>query len=119
MEDDIQMTVSLDLLRPDGQKEWGDDWIRIVGSEGSIEANPCTGSLRLIQKGTEERWINDVNEQADPFYTAFLDVILKPNSDFTNETIQGLRLSDTALLANDASFKEQYNVKLDASDWDD
>ena len=39
LEGDVQMTVSIDLLRPDGQKAWGDDWIRIVGSEGSLEAN--------------------------------------------------------------------------------
>ena len=56
LEGGVQMTVSVDLLRPDGQTSWGDDWIRIVGSEGSLEANPALGTIRLIRKGQVFTW---------------------------------------------------------------
>ena len=36
----VQMTASIDLLRPDGQPDWADDWIRVVGTQGSLEALP-------------------------------------------------------------------------------
>jgi predicted dehydrogenase len=38
-------TVSIDVLRPENAPSHGDDWIRIVGSEGVIEARPESVSL--------------------------------------------------------------------------
>ena len=101
LEGDVQMTVSIDLLRPDGQKAWGDDWVRIVGSAGSLEANPELGTIRLIRKGYDEE-VRKVTTIAPPFYTAFLDVV-KTGADFSEITTLGFQLTDSALTARRAS----------------
>lgn len=117
LEGDVQMTVSIDLLRPDGQKEWGDDWIRIVGSEGSLEANPGLGTLRLIRKGEEESY-PECDVEAESFYTAFLDAVLNPDADFSSETSLGFQLTDSALSANEASYKSMSHMKIDPRIWE-
>ncbi len=45
-------TVSVDLLRPDAAETHGDDWVRIVGTKGIIEAS---GSARVctLHKGSK------------------------------------------------------------------
>ena len=103
LEGDVQMTVSIDLLRPDGQKAWGDDWVRVVGSEGSLEANPELGTIRLIRKGQDED-VRTVTTVAPPFYTAFLDAV-KTGADFSELTALGFQLTDSALTAERASVE--------------
>jgi predicted dehydrogenase len=115
LEGDVQMTASIDLLRPDGQKEWGDDWIRIVGSEGSLEANPGLGTIRLIRKGHDEE-VRKVTFIAPPFYTVFLDAV-KNNADFSAMTTLGFRLTDSALAAGRASVGGLCNLKVNPARW--
>jgi predicted dehydrogenase len=115
LEGDIQMTASIDLLRPDGQKEWGDDWCRIVGSEGSIEANPALGTIRLIHKGRDEE-VRKVTAVAPPFYTAFLDAV-KMNADFSALTTLGFQLTDSALTAGRASVEGLCNLEVNPDRW--
>ena len=52
LDDDIQMTVSVDLLRPDVQESWGDDWLRIVGSKGILEARPRLDEVTVITRSS-------------------------------------------------------------------
>ena len=71
LEGDVQMTASIDLLHPDGKPDWAEDWIRIVGTEGSLEAHPTHGTFRLIGKGKDEE-LHKVTAVAPPMYTPFI-----------------------------------------------
>ena len=115
LEGGVQMTVSIDLLRPDGQESWGDDWVRIVGSEGSLEANPVLGTIRLIRKGYEEE-VRKVTTVAPPFYTAFLDAV-KSGADFSDFTTLGFQLTDSALTANRASVDGLCGLDINPDQW--
>jgi predicted dehydrogenase len=115
LENRVQMTVSIDLLRPDGQEAWGDDWCRIVGSSGSIEANPALKTIRLIRKGHDEE-VRKVTAVAPPFYTAFLDAI-KTDADFSKLTTLGFQLTDSALTADRASVEGLCRLDVNPGRW--
>jgi len=115
LEGGVQMTVSVDLLRPDGQESWGDDWIRIVGSEGSLEANPALGTIRLILKGEDEE-LRTVTAVAPPFYTAFLDAV-RTGADFSELTMLGFQLTDSALTADRATFEGRCGLDVTPGRW--
>lgn len=51
-------TVSVDFLRPDTAKTHGDDWVRIVGTKGVIEARTSDHSCNLISEETGIKQIN-------------------------------------------------------------
>ena len=112
----VQMTVSIDLLRPDGQKAWGADWIRIVGSEGSLEANPELGTIRLIRKGHDDE-VRKVTTVAPPFYTAFLDAV-KTGADFSELTALGFQLTDSVLTAERASVEGLSSIDVNPGQWE-
>ncbi len=42
------VNVSVDLARPGSAPTWGDDWCRLVGSSGILEANASQGWCRLL-----------------------------------------------------------------------
>ncbi len=115
LEGNVQMTVSIDLLRPDGQKSWGDDWVRLVGSEGSLEANPALGTIRLIRKGHDEE-MRKVTTVAPSFYTAFLDAV-KTNADFSELTTLGFQLTDSVLAAGRASVEGRCGLEVNPARW--
>jgi predicted dehydrogenase len=115
LEGDIQMTASIDLLRPDGQKEWGDDWCRIVGSEGSIEANASMGTLRLIRKGYPET-VRAAKAVSSSFYTAFLSAV-KTSADFSELTSFGLHLTEVSLKAAQISQEGGVGLKVMPDRW--
>lgn len=115
LEGDVQMTVSIDLLRPDGQPDWADDWIRIVGTEGCLEAHPALGTIRLIRKGKDEE-LRQVTAVAPPLYTAFLSVVTE-GADFSELTTQGFQLSDSALSANRASMDGLHGLVVNPNRW--
>ena len=115
LEGDVQMTVSVDLMRPDGQQAWGDDWVRIVGSEGSIEANPELGTIRLILKGKDEE-LRKVTAVAPSFYTAFLSAVTE-GADFSELTTQGFRLTESVLTAERACTEGRYGLEMQQDRW--
>jgi len=43
-------TVSVDLFRPDVSETHGDDWIRIVGTDGIIEASGSALTCTLLKR---------------------------------------------------------------------
>ena len=48
-------TISLDYFRPENAKTWGDDWIRVVGTKGIIEASGTKETcsvLASLKKGS-------------------------------------------------------------------
>ncbi len=115
LEGDVQMTVSVDLLRPDGQPDWADDWIRIVGTEGCLEANPALGTIRLIRKGQDEE-LRKVTAVAPPLYTPFLSAVTE-GADFSELTTQGFQLTDSALSASRASNEGHYGLEVNPKRW--
>lgn len=115
LEGNVQMSVSIDLLRPDGQKEWGDDWIRIVGSEGSIESNPGQGTLRLIRKGQPEE-VRFAKTVPPSMSTAFLDAVIH-GADFSKHTALGLQLTDASLTAARASVEGLCGLDVNPERW--
>jgi predicted dehydrogenase len=115
LEGNVQMTASVDLLRPDGQTAWGDDWCRVVGSEGSIEANPALGTIRLIRRGLPEE-LRTVTAVAPPFYTAFLNDV-KTKAGCSNLTTLGFRLTDIALTTGRASVEGLCGLDVNPGRW--
>ena len=41
-------TISLDYFRPENAKTWGDDWVRVVGTKGVIEASGTKGTCSVL-----------------------------------------------------------------------
>jgi predicted dehydrogenase len=115
LEGDVQMTVSIDLLRPEKECSWGDDWIRIVGSEGSLEANAAQGTIRLIHKAQNETR-HEVTAVAPPFYTLFLSAV-ESKVDFSELTTLGFQLTESGLTANRASIGRLNNLELNHERW--
>ena len=46
-------TVSVDLCRPGSAGTWGDDWVRVVGTKGIIEARGSDLTCRVLVDGEE------------------------------------------------------------------
>lgn len=115
LDGNVQMTVSVDLMRPNGPAAHGDDWVRIVGTKGSIEANPELGTVRLLLSEQEEE-LRLVTAEAPPFYTEFLTAVTH-NRDFSELSTQGLQLTDAAISTSLASLEAQYDLKINPSRW--
>ena len=70
LEGDVQMVASIDLCRPESAPTWGDDWIRVVGSTGVLEANGSAGKVTLINSNRLSELtfpIHDLNPIYEPF----------------------------------------------------
>ncbi|HTS17680.1 MAG TPA: Gfo/Idh/MocA family oxidoreductase [Verrucomicrobiae bacterium] len=63
-------TVSIDLFRPEAAATHGDDWIRIVGTEGILEARSNDRVIRLLRENADAQTI--AVDTARPIYTPFL-----------------------------------------------
>ncbi|HVM60288.1 MAG TPA: Gfo/Idh/MocA family oxidoreductase [Verrucomicrobiae bacterium] len=91
-------TVSLDLLRPEAAATHGDDWIRIVGTEGILEARSNDGVVRLLRDSAEAATI--AAGRSRPLYRPFLlgasdDELMQPEDPFL--------LTHACLCARDAA----------------
>ena len=53
----VQGTVCIDYFRPSGAETHGDDWIRIVGTDGVIEARSNEKTCFLLKNGTVQESI--------------------------------------------------------------
>jgi predicted dehydrogenase len=78
LEDGVQMTASVDLCRPGNAATWGDDWIRVVGSTGVIEANGSTGHVTILAESGETI---QTGTTPVPIYLDFLRSLRDPSSD--------------------------------------
>ncbi len=70
LEGGATLSVSLDLCRPGTAPTWGDDWLRVVGTEGVLEANGSTGRLELL--GAEGVEVRECGTEPVPIYLPFL-----------------------------------------------
>lgn len=97
-------TVSVDYLRPKSAVDHGDDWLRIVGTEGSIEAamerNQC---LVIDRDGHGE--IVDFSDR-EPYYPPLIRSFPEAGTAGpTEETRRSFYLTHIALCARDAADK--------------
>lgn len=111
MEDGLQMTACVDLCRPETAPTWGDDWCRVVGSEGILEANASCGTLTLLQASGEPRSL-PIPAATDPIYTEFLERIASASP--AEDTAFELTL---AALAARESADIGRNLAIDHTRW--
>jgi len=98
-------TVSIDLCRPGSAPTHGDDWVRIVGTRGVIEANGSKGFCRII---TEQAGTVDITlpEPGKMFRNFLLSLLTK--SDYEAVPVEPtvpFMLTHTCLCARDAAEK--------------
>ncbi len=105
LENGAMATVSIDYLRPATAATHGDDWLRIVGSKGVIEAGMSRGQCAII---TGDHPLRDLAPAAEqPYYAPRLRAMPpagqgKPDA----ETRRGFALTHTALRAREAADQE-------------
>jgi predicted dehydrogenase len=108
------LTASVDILRPETAPTHGDDYCRVVGTNGIIEANASAGNLRLLQNGAEsvEQACSRVQQ---PIYGPFLESLGDPAAD-REETALGFMLTDAVLQAREAADTKKI-LPLNPKQW--
>jgi predicted dehydrogenase len=116
LENDAIATASVDYLRPMGTKTHGDDWIRIVGSKGIIEAGMDRKSCTIVTQEEPERELTPITGLS--FYAPFLRQLATSDHDRPlAATKRSFALAATALHARDAADR-QSAVAIPPSPWD-
>lgn len=95
-------TASVDYLRPMAVATHGDDWVRVMGTEGMIEAAMDRGYCRITTRDEPEREVPLA--EARGYYAPFLRA-LPPSGRAGpgSETRRSFRLTQVALCARDAA----------------
>lgn len=95
-------TVSVDYMRPLSANSHGDDWLRIVGTKGIIEASLERGECTVIDnEGHSE--IVDFDEP-EPYYAPLMRSFPKAGTGTpTEETRRSFNLTHVGLCARDAA----------------
>lgn len=67
-------TISIDLFRPTAAATWGDDWLRLVGARGTLEANASRNCCRIMT--CEDKEYRDLPlEREGAIYRDFLETV--------------------------------------------
>jgi predicted dehydrogenase len=101
LENGAMATASIDYLRPQSAPSHGDDWLRIVGTEGSIEAAMERNCLTVF----DATGVHEVTEfeSRQPYFPPILQKLPRPGEgEPTIETRRSFALTHTALSARDA-----------------
>lgn len=101
MENNVSMTVSIDLFRSDNCKVWGDDWCRVVGTRGSVEANASSGQVRLIND-QHDGLVQSFANQPEAIYQPFLAAIAN-DTPWPEDPRLPFQLTAAALQAREAA----------------
>lgn len=104
LEDDTLATASIDYFRPDNAPTHGDDWLRVVGTNGSIEVRAIENSCRLLDdSGT----VCDL-ELPGPrlLYNEFFEAV-RTGQPMTDDVNASFILTDASLAARDAADADQ------------
>jgi len=99
MEGGVRMTASIDVCRPGSAATWGDDWIRVVGSGGVLEASASTGIVTLLTEGCEVVQI-ECGTGPEPIYIPFLKSLNRPLGADEKPSDLATRLTSAALAAD-------------------
>ena len=95
------MTVSIDLFRPETAGTWGDDWIRVVGTKGIIEARGSDRTCIVLVDGKEHQSVELPEKRA-----VFRDFLLSLTGQASMKTYQqeSFMLTDVCLSAEESSL---------------
>ncbi|MBI2441281.1 MAG: Gfo/Idh/MocA family oxidoreductase [Lentisphaerae bacterium] len=98
-------TISLDFLRPNGAPSHGDDWLRVAGSHGVIEANLVRNTCSLITKNQPSV---ELPLPEPVFFFAELVRKLRDNPESLAETtLSAFHLTRVCLCARDSADRQQ------------
>ena len=112
MEGGTQMTVSVDLCRPESAPSHGDERIRVVGRSGVIEVDPQANTCSLSDAAAGPREL-PVGQNPGRIFTDFLTTLCRYDA---AEDPSAFHLTDAALAARDSADSGQ-TVHLDAADF--
>jgi hypothetical protein len=98
-------TLSIDYLRPDAAPTHGDDWLRIVGSEGVLEANISAGRCTVITRTKPPEEIAIGN--GGGFYESFLRQVRDGNRTPPADMAKAFYLTHVGLCARDAADEKR------------
>ena len=99
-------SMSLDYFRPDDSSTHGDDWLRIVGTKGILEAYASRAYCHAIIEGQGEVEI-PLEPQSDPMFLNFLRSIGKPEA-FSPSTEDCFHLTRAVLTARQAADSQAW-----------
>ncbi|MEJ2647675.1 MAG: Gfo/Idh/MocA family oxidoreductase [Sedimentisphaerales bacterium] len=109
-------TISVDLYRPSSAPTHGDDWVRIVGTKGVIEANASKNTCNLILEGQKQ--IDFPVAQKSRMFRNFL-LSLVGRNEYKPElsTNDGFMLTHACLCARDAADTGKM-IRIEEGLWD-
>ncbi len=99
-------TLSIDYLRPEAADTHGDDWLRVAGTKGVLEARPARQCYSIItEKGMQDVC---VDRDQTSFYNPIINKMYsgKRNGALTELTNRSFMLTDSALAARDSADDE-------------
>jgi predicted dehydrogenase len=94
-------TLSVDYLRPDAAATHGDDWLRVVGSEGVLEANISAGRCTVVTRDSPAEEIPIGKEEG--YYESFLRQVREGNRVPPADMQKAFYLTHVGLCARDAA----------------
>jgi len=107
-------TVSVDFLRPNAAPTHGDDWIRVVGTRGVIEAHMARNSCTLV---TEDESLHEVPLPESPgFLRPLLAALPARGAAPVPDTLRAFLLTHVCLCARDAADRREV-VEIPAGRW--
>ena len=116
MDNGAHATVSVDLCRPSSAPTHGDDWVRIVGTKGVLEANASKGTCNLIVEGKEPVDV-PVAKRGKMFQNFLLSLSGKAEYEPELSTQDAFMLTHVCLCARDAADTGKM-VKIEEGLWD-
>lgn len=105
MEGGAHATISIDYFRPENATTWGDDWLRVVGTKGTIEACMDRGVCLLQAEDTPQMELH--LPMGVPAFDTFLEAIKQEQPYPPEQTRNGFILTHAALCARDAADQSQ------------
>jgi predicted dehydrogenase len=108
-------TISVDLYRPSSALTHGDDWVRIVGTKGVLEANASKGTCNLIVEGSEPVDV-PVADRSKMFRNFLLSLIGKAEYEPELTTQDAFMLTHVCLCARDAADTGKM-VRIDTTEF--
>ena len=106
-------TISVDFFRPANSDTWGDDWVRIVGTRGIIEARGIDVSCTLL--ADKEKPVKIELPERSKIFKEFLLSLLD-----NRECVLGAKelfMLTNACHCSQKALEQKMNVKIDNSKW--
>jgi predicted dehydrogenase len=112
----IMASISIDLMRPQKASSHGDDWLRIIGDKGVIEAAMSKGTCTLTTQSTEEEELQPL--EAKPYFIPLLKNLKVAGNQIPDEvTKRSFNLTNVALHAVIAADTNQVVILPEDDPW--